>query len=785
VPDTQLLDYALRYASLGLHVFPLLKFRVDGRAVCVCRLGEKCGAAGKHPAVKWASQATSENERVRAWNWGRYGGIGCATGRSGLLVADADGERGVLELARLTGGGRLATARAKTARGWHVFFRAPVSGAPSSSDPTTKLDIRSTGGFVVLPPSPHASGHTYAWEVAPWDAAVAECPPALLEYALTRHTKKKQPGGMTGPQGTGVRRKSTSEQGVPPEEVTSDALRLPEYLACASPDFGARLARVLNAPDWAEVARALRAIPANCSMDEWVRVGMALHHASNGSLQGLDLWDKWSSFGGEKYNGRAETEYSWSRWQIREDGVGLGSLFDLAFRHGYKRQIIEAVSDPQAAAEGGQQAGITKEVEGSVESEPHVNGVTYELPPHITRAAPIWVDWSGGKNPKPMPTCRNVRVALRCIGIAASYNQLNHRMNVGGQMLGQWGGELSDNAVQALRSIIQREFDFDPPMTAMRDAAEQECLDHAFHPIINYFKTLRWDGHPRVDGWLTSYMSAENSPFNRAVARLWLVAGVRRILQPGCKFDQMPVFESPEGKGKSTALQILAGGSEYYSDTDILNASNQQQMELIAGKWIYEFGELTGIHGADVNKIKAFISRQVDRGRRAWGRYAVEQPRTGIFAGTTNDPAYLVSQTGNRRFWPVQCGAVDLDGVARDRDQLWAEAIVAERGTSLFLPESLWAAAAEAQEGSMLDHPWIELLQNEIGYEERKDDGTLEMRIATSDLIKAVGIKDGERQLWHSRQVMGCMIKIGWKFEKKPIKIKNKTCRGFSRPVTD
>jgi hypothetical protein len=169
-PPAAMLDWALRYTALQWVVFPLHSI-FDGKCGCG---NEKCRAVGKHPRVKWSKLRTADPVAVESW-WRRWphAGIGCATGPSGLAVFDLDGPKGLETFRNILNGSSvqlpLATARSKTARGWHVFFRAPEGGVPTSSNPETKLDVRGNGGFVVLPPSPHATGFTYAWEREPWE----------------------------------------------------------------------------------------------------------------------------------------------------------------------------------------------------------------------------------------------------------------------------------------------------------------------------------------------------------------------------------------------------------------------------------------------------------------------------------------------------------------------------------------------------------------------------------------------------------------------------------------
>ncbi len=152
---------------------------------------------------------------------------------------------------------------------------------------------------------------------------------------------------------------------------------------------------------------------------------------------------------------------------------------------------------------------------------------------------------------------------------------------------------------------------------------------------------------------------------------------MRRARQPGCKFDQIIVLEGPEGKNKSTAIEIMAG-KENCSDQHILGVDDKTAQELLKGIWLYEIADLTGIRKADADKVKTFASRKEDRARPAYGHFQLIQPRRCVIFASTNDDQYLQSHNGNRRFWPIKTGEIDIARLKADRDQLWAEA--AQRG---------------------------------------------------------------------------------------------------------
>jgi predicted P-loop ATPase len=106
-----------------------------------------------------------------------------------------------------------------------------------------------------------------------------------------------------------------------------------------------------------------------------------------------------------------------------------------------------------------------------------------------------------------------------------------------------------------------------------------------------------------------------------------------------------------------------------------------------------------------------FASKTCDSARPAYARSRVDRPRRCIFVGTTNDTEYLQDPTGNRRFWPVLTGTIDLAALRRDRDQLWAEAAAEAANEELTMPRELWRAAAERQASRLIADPWDDLLE--------------------------------------------------------------------------
>jgi hypothetical protein len=364
------------------------------------------------------------------------------------------------------------------------------------------------------------------------------------------------------------------------------------------------------------------------------------------------------------------------------------------------------------------------------------------------------VDLARDKYGLPHSTSNNIRVALLKMGIKLSFEQFASRMLIEG--LPNYGPTIDDAAVTALWFTIEQKFKFRPSYEHFYKVVTNTARLNAFHAVRLYLDGLKWDGAKRLDTWLTDYGGAENNEYTRAVGALMLIAAVRRVRQPGCKFDEMVVLENEtQGTNKSTALSVLAVREEWFSDDLPLNADSKKVIEQLSGIWILEAAELSGMKRADVEHLKAMLSRRIDRARLAYGRIGEERPRQCIMVGTTNNRRYLRDATGNRRFWPVAVKKFELEKLRLDRDQLWAEATVREAaGASIRLDPQLWPKAEEQQEERRAIDPWEDRLADHL--EGRQ--GKLEI----IDAWRLVGVEPGQQTQDQNQRLGIVMKRLGW-----------------------
>ena len=373
----------------------------------------------------------------------------------------------------------------------------------------------------------------------------------------------------------------------------------------------------------------------------------------------------------------------------------------------------------------------------------------------------------------------NASLSLSLFGVVCRLDVFHSRATVQHPDLKMFGEKFCDAHTRALRIRMISEHDHDPGFDTCWQAIKTQCESNHYDPIVEYLDGLKWDGQGRIDHWLSRYLGADNTPLHRAFGRKTLLAAVRRTHQPGAKFDFMLVLEGSQGTGKSSAARILAG-DDNFSDQKLLHLDTKAQAEQIAGKWIYEISELAGLHGRAVEDVKQFIARQSDEARPAYGREVEERLRRCIFIGTTNNTRYLHDETGNRRFWPVRTGVIDLEALAQDRDQIWAEAQhYASKGESLGLDPSLWSDAGRAQEERRQEDPWEEVLRGVKGHAVDHTPG--EFRVTSTELFFAhLKMTADKLTTGQSKRLSTVMNTLGWTGP-RTLRVEGEPVRGYFR----
>ena len=285
------------------------------------------------------------------------------------------------------------------------------------------------------------------------------------------------------------------------------------------------------------------------------------------------------------------------------------------------------------------------------------------------------------------------------------YNQFKCSIDVVGKLpWKQIKSGWSDADMACAKLYFERVYKIWSPLKFKDALLAVTSSERVYHPIKEYFKTLKWDKVSRLDTLLVDYLGAKDNIFVREVTRKTFCAAVTRIFEPGKKFDSILVLCGPQGIGKSTLFSKL--GKEWYSDSlSLCDMKDKTAAEKLQGYWLLELGELAGIKKVDVEVIKSFISRTDDKFRKAYGVNVESNPRSNIIVGTTNsEGGFLRDITGNRRFWPVMVsGNSNLKPWdLKDVDQIWAEALYRyEQGEELYLKGDVSKMAKIAQQEAM------------------------------------------------------------------------------------
>jgi len=418
----------------------------------------------------------------------------------------------------------------------------------------------------------------------------------------------------------------------------------------------------------ARVESALSAISPDLGYNDWISVGWALR-AAFGEF-GFGLWEAWSARSA-KYQGTADLQGHWKSFSAdKSPGDAVAVIFARAKDAGWKAPRPSRAPNPPratvpaAAGHGSGGGGRLPSAGNSGEDDGRVRLIL-----------------SASGTPK---DCReNVLYCLRQDPELRGLVRLNQFTELIERSRGApWGGEAGewdDQDDLMLGEYLARTYGLLlKAKTTLRDGVQMVARELGYNPVVDTVKATPWDGTERLDYWAADVLGVEQSPYSRLVGRLFIMGMVNRALRPGCKFDYMLILKGPQGARKSTVFRTLAW--PWFTDNAI-RMGDKDSMLAMQSIWIAESSELESMNKADQNATKQFLSSSEDLFRPPYGARMVKRPRHAVVGGTTNADTFLRDVTGDRRFWPLEVGDINIDLLQAMRLQLFAEALHALQST--------------------------------------------------------------------------------------------------------
>lgn len=583
-----LLVAALEYAARGWPVVPLHTPLPDGS--CDCRKAT-CDAIGKHPRTKdGLKSATTDETKIRRW-WGMWphANLGVRTGeiRPGwyLSVLDVDPRAGGnenLERLEATHGKLPDTRHALTGGGGdHYVFEGDAPMKTTSGRLSSGLDTRGGGGpygagYIVAPPSKHASGREYAWELSsPETLAVA---PAWLLAMVNGPTVAggRPPDAegeriVDGQAGGGGRKKTLHSIG---RTMRARGMDAEEIFAALAKINERRCDPPLDEKDVRRMAEQAAKVPPGRSKE----------------------------------------------WEARQ-----------------QREREPGEDDDQPATPWWEGHALRWDKTGNLKN-------TFANLCAVLRFAPTY----------------NGRF---------SFNEMGHRPLLDDK-------SIEEGDVGRLREQVEKLYGISPETRNLHQSLLVVSQEKKFHPVRSYLNGLQWDGKPRLDQVATEILGAKDTPLTRKKVRCFFISAVARANKPGCVVHTVLVLVGEQGAFKSSFFRTIA--EPWFADTR-MNVSNKDAYQQAAESWIYEWPEVEEINSQKTSgEVKGFLTSDTDLYRPPYAHGPRKVPRGNVFVGSTNHKKFLLDDTGNRRWWPIEAGEeINLTLLREWRDQLWAEATVA------------------------------------------------------------------------------------------------------------
>lgn len=257
-------------------------------------------------------------------------------------------------------------------------------------------------------------------------------------------------------------------------------------------------------------------------------------------------------------------------------------------------------------------------------------------------------------------------LAHRALGDRIKYNEMSTEIEI----------DSHPANLNLIKQIFAEEINTDVPVVDGLEILVKLAKINTYHPVRIYLEGLPDASDSSILDNLSSRYFGNDSAIANIFMRKIMIAAVKRVFEPGCKHDLVPILVGAQGIRKSTFWSVLA--KNFFDDT-MQDITNRDELTKINNCWFSELAEVDCLFGQRSNEsFKRFISTQCDRYRPAYGRKTESFPRTSIFCGSSNRTDLLSDDTGDRRYLVIEVFTdIDTEKLSHEVDSLWSAAILA------------------------------------------------------------------------------------------------------------
>lgn len=281
-----------------------------------------------------------------------------------------------------------------------------------------------------------------------------------------------------------------------------------------------------------------------------------------------------------------------------------------------------------------------------------------------------WTKPKGG----PLSHIDNLREIIRRLDVTVRYNTIkkSEEILIPGKF---FSIDNRDNAALAWLMSECSIFEFStdklqPFITALAD-------ENQYNPVANWITSKPWDGVSRLSDLFNtvSVPNPDREPIRDALIKRWMLSAVVAATHPnGVSAHGMLVFQGGQSIGKTSWFRSLVPESlEVVADGLLLRPDDKDSVKQVVSHWLVELGELDAtFRKSDIAALKSFITRDRDEVRLPYAKKESKFARRTVFFGSVNPKEYLNDDTGNRRYWTIECDSINYNH-GLDMQQVWAE----------------------------------------------------------------------------------------------------------------